>query len=324
MNPIRRKLASGEVLFQQGTPADSFFLVLNGVISLYHERGGKTVEKARMTNNQIVGDLTYFMSAPRKASARAVVDTELAEFRYSEIQAGAKTLPGWTQLMLKSFAEQLGDVNRELAHFQSGDTSELLTLDEILKGTASLRLAFQTIPPENDSWEWSKVRDYSFQVFQIATLKLEPIAQALIKQGWMTGQEGEFGLSQVNASQPERIHEFESFIRQYKSSRTKRAMIDVNDIDLISLGSLIATAEGQTDRKGAARVELSKALTVAQLKPGGKSFRVDQFDLLLSKGLDIMKESTDSGIQVSFNLLETTKIYENWQILHRLCSGTKS
>jgi CRP-like cAMP-binding protein len=318
MNPIRKKLTAGEVLYREGDASNSFFVVLNGVISLFNERAGKAIEKARLTNNHIVGSLTYFHSTPRTSSARAVVDCELVEFPYSEIQNNIKVLPGWVQLMLKSFGEQLHEAHKELEHLQNQNEGSHLSADDILRCCASLRIALQSLEAENSSWDWGKVREYAFQVFQIPALKLEPLAAAFVSQGWLGGESGETGLARITKPNLERMLVFESFVRKYKSSRTKRAMIEVVDSDLVAISALIGAADCHTDHKGTSTIELNKALTFAQALPGGSGFRVDQFDLLLKKGLDVLKESTESGVRVSFNLSEMKAIKDNWSVLAAL------
>lgn len=315
MTPLRRKLAPNELLYREGDNPKSFFVILTGVISLFSEREGRTVERARLTNNAIVGDLAYFHPQPRTSSARAVVETEVVEFTYDQISADLKQLPGWLQLMLKTLGDQTTTLIRELKHHQ-GDSSGKLQADDVLRGSASLRLALDSLPAEDGAWDWEKVREYAIQVFQFPVLKLEPIANAFIQIGWLKGKSENGGLLQVAAPNTERIREFDEFVRFYRYSRGKRAVIEMTPTDLIAINALIDTAGGVTDSyRGAAKVFLPDALAKAQSAAGGAGFRVDQFDLLIKRGLDIVTQSTENGLYVSFNLAEFEKVRDNWRVL---------
>lgn len=315
MNPQRRKLAPNDILYREGDTPNSFFVVLSGIISLYSERDGRTIERARLSTNAIVGDLAYHNPQPRTSSARAIVDSEVVEFPYDQITIDLKQLPGWAQLMMKTLGEQTTALTRELKQVQ-GESSGKLLIDDVLRGSATLRLVFETVKPENGAWDWEKVREYAVQVYQFPVLKLEPIAMAFIKAAWLQGRTEKGSLLQITEPKKERIREFDEFVRYYRHSRSKRAVIEATPTDMIAITALIETAGGQADSyRGAAKVFLPDALVKAQSLSGESGFRVDQFDLLIKRGLDIVTQSTENGLYVSFNLAEFESIRDNWRVL---------
>lgn len=321
MIPIKRKLAPQDVLFKEGDASSSFFVILNGVVSLFNDRGGRSIEKARLSSNAVVGDLIFTHPQPRTTSARAITTCEIVEFPFDQINADLKTLPGWTQLLLRSLPDQLLSAQKDLKELKHDeDTGSKFSADDLLRGIACLRIALASLEPEDGVWRWEKIREYALQVFQFPPLKLEPVIQALNEVNWIKTADHDGELTTVTTPESTRLLEFENFVRHYRHSRNKRSMIEVNPTDFVILSSLVTAAEGKIDAKGSAHVQLSDALSIAQQMPNGGSVRVDQFDVLMAKGLDVSKTSTDSGLSLAFNYSELEKIRAYWQLLVNLQS----
>lgn len=318
MTPIRKKLSPNDLLFKAGDIPTSFFVILNGVISLFHERDGRNIEESRLTNNAIVGELTYHDPSPRSISARAVTDCELVEFPFDQIVADMKGLPGWTQLMVKTLSERLTSAHKELRLHRDShtETNAKLTVDDTMKSCAALRLSLMSLDSiAEGTWEWEKVREFSMQTFQIPALKMEPIARAFAENGWLKIETAQSEIVRLQSPSLERMKNFEAFIRRYRHSRGKRAVIEVTHSDFVAISALCAVGEGKANAKGTVQIQLPEALKAAKSMPGGSTFRADQFDLLLKKGLDISKESSDNAIHVSFNLDELEQIRSYWKVL---------
>jgi len=73
-------LRPGEVLFRQGDPSDSVYLVDDGEVEVvgYHE--GHEVIIARLGRHQLLGEMGVFRSGPRTATLRAARETKLLRF----------------------------------------------------------------------------------------------------------------------------------------------------------------------------------------------------------------------------------------------------
>lgn len=315
MNPVKRKLVPGDFLFMEGHASTSFFIVLSGVVSLSNERGGKLIESERVTANRIVGDLNFLSPQPRAHVAKAVSECELLEIPYAEIQGDLKSLPGWTQLMLKTLTERLRNAERELKSHLAESSQGKLGPDEFLESVATLRTAFMSVPQEDGAWSWEKIREYAVQVFQVPALKIEPVVGALQRVGWLKTTPGAEGLEKLAEPNLQRILDFESFLRKFKSSRTKRGMVEVTDHDIAAVNGLVGAADNVANAKGVATVSLSSALAIAKSDPFGKTFRVEHFDLLLEKGLDATKESSDGEVRLTFSLADMKTLRENWTVL---------
>jgi uncharacterized protein YhbP (UPF0306 family) len=67
----------GDVVVRQGTPADKFFIIVDGEVEVLHEKDGETKRLSTLSSGQFFGEMAILRDAPRMASVRAVRATTL-------------------------------------------------------------------------------------------------------------------------------------------------------------------------------------------------------------------------------------------------------
>ena len=78
---VWRHLAAGELLFEEGDPADAcFFVVAGRLLVSSRAADGTSVPLAELGRGEVVGELGLLDRAPRSATVRALRDTTLAVF----------------------------------------------------------------------------------------------------------------------------------------------------------------------------------------------------------------------------------------------------
>jgi len=105
-----KKVARGEVLFQQGKAADSFYLVRKGRVSVQVPAlVGPALELQVLDDDQILG--WSWLIPPYRWSflARAVEDTELLEFDGSAIRARCEKDPKFGYELFKRFTALMSE-----------------------------------------------------------------------------------------------------------------------------------------------------------------------------------------------------------------------
>ena len=110
----RRPLKAGETLFSAGEPADCAYFVLAGALSLAADAAKRRVEPGAL-----IGETALFADVHRRASAKAIDDSELlripgAVFRrvLSEFPRAAVKLRAAAVARVRDFVDQL-DAKRE-------------------------------------------------------------------------------------------------------------------------------------------------------------------------------------------------------------------
>ena len=85
----------GEIVFNEGEPGDSLYIVLSGKIKVGRRAAdGRQNLIAVMGPSDMVGELSLFDPGPRTATATAVTDTRLARLRKQALRPVAQQPPG--------------------------------------------------------------------------------------------------------------------------------------------------------------------------------------------------------------------------------------
>jgi CRP-like cAMP-binding protein len=71
------QVGAGDVVVRQGTPADKFFIIVEGEVEVVREADGKTRQLATLGRGQFFGEIAILRDLPRNATVRAVRPTTL-------------------------------------------------------------------------------------------------------------------------------------------------------------------------------------------------------------------------------------------------------
>jgi SulP family sulfate permease len=122
-NLTSRKLNKGEMLFRQGEPGASLFVIIRGAVSIHLPHSGDYNKRlVAFGPGAVVGEMALINGAPRSADALADEDTELLELAYSRLQYLEQHQPTIAVAMLRSLAGILSDRLRNT----TGQLRELL------------------------------------------------------------------------------------------------------------------------------------------------------------------------------------------------------
>jgi CRP/FNR family cyclic AMP-dependent transcriptional regulator len=106
----------GEVVFHEGEPGDSLYIVLGGKIKLGRRAAdGRQNLIALMGPSDMVGELSLFDPGPRTATATAVVDTRLARLHKQALRNWLTNRPEIAEQLLRVLARRLRRTNDALA-----------------------------------------------------------------------------------------------------------------------------------------------------------------------------------------------------------------
>lgn len=69
--------AAGNVIFEQGNKADSFYLIYGGSVRIVRKHNGKEIQLARLVREDYFGEMALIEKRPRSATVAALSDTSL-------------------------------------------------------------------------------------------------------------------------------------------------------------------------------------------------------------------------------------------------------
>jgi len=167
------QLKAGEVLFAEGSPGDSAYVIKEGEIEILKASGGRDVLLAVRKPGDVIGEMSILESAPRFATVRARSASLLLAIGHSQLQRLLDTSPSAvrsllhtitsrlrsTELMLRQSEKmaQLGTMTAGIAHelnnpaaaAQRGASQLIAAINQLQE--ANLRLGKLSLPP--DKWE---------------------------------------------------------------------------------------------------------------------------------------------------------------------------
>jgi CRP-like cAMP-binding protein len=114
-----QQLKAGDILFNQGEPGDSMYMVLDGVIEVRVQLpNGRSHTLSRLEPGAIFGEMSLLLGKPRNATAIAVTDAEICcitHFDFNEsLEEGERWAGKFLMSMSRSLAERLSNVDTEL------------------------------------------------------------------------------------------------------------------------------------------------------------------------------------------------------------------
>jgi len=109
-------LGRGDVLFRDGDPGDTLYVVDDGKIKITRTSGdGREQAIAILGPGDLLGELSIFDAQPRGASATAVNDTTLAALSGADFDAWLDEHPHAARGLLRALAERLRQTNEAMA-----------------------------------------------------------------------------------------------------------------------------------------------------------------------------------------------------------------
>jgi len=116
----RVQLSAGELLCEEGAPADAFFIIMDGDVSIRStDLSGEETSLGQLGSGAVVGEIGVFTGSPRTASVRALGDVWVMKFARDDVME-----------ILSGYPEILADLRR-LGLQRSEDTLTRLLSDDL-------------------------------------------------------------------------------------------------------------------------------------------------------------------------------------------------
>jgi len=111
-----REIARNEVLFEQGDPSTSLYVVSEGRIAIATQSGdGRESVIAVLEDGGLFGELPLFDDAPRVADARALVDSTVVELEYAPVRRILRQQPELLWIIVRLLVARLRATDEALA-----------------------------------------------------------------------------------------------------------------------------------------------------------------------------------------------------------------
>jgi CRP/FNR family transcriptional regulator, cyclic AMP receptor protein len=111
VKPETLTFAPKQIIFSEGDETNGIFHVQEGQIEIYRVRENTEVILGTLKPGDVLGTITLFSKEPRTATARAVTQTVAVFYQSEGLGEAFKTLPGWSQALIKDAIGRLKHVN---------------------------------------------------------------------------------------------------------------------------------------------------------------------------------------------------------------------
>lgn len=113
---VPRGFDRGEIVFREGDPGDTCYVVRSGTVSIRREHpDGRTRALAELRPGSIFGELSMFGAETRSATAEALEETSLVAILRGDVQRVIRSSPEIAFKMLAELADRVRLVNEQLA-----------------------------------------------------------------------------------------------------------------------------------------------------------------------------------------------------------------
>jgi CRP/FNR family transcriptional regulator, cyclic AMP receptor protein len=112
---VPRSWERGEILFREGDPGDTCYLIRSGAVLLTREhQDGRLVALAELRAGDLFGELAMFRGETRSATAEAIEDTAAVALLAGDVQRQVRRNPDLALKLLASLAERVSTTTERL------------------------------------------------------------------------------------------------------------------------------------------------------------------------------------------------------------------
>jgi CRP-like cAMP-binding protein len=141
-----RRLADGEFVIREGEPGVAFYLVATGQVRVFATQGGRPVERGRLHEGALFGEMSLLTQQPRTASVQVVDEADILELARESMAAITAEVPSLAVALDKFARERLlknllatSPLFRPFNHQQQLDLIRRFDGHEVAAGTVVIR-----------------------------------------------------------------------------------------------------------------------------------------------------------------------------------------
>jgi CRP/FNR family cyclic AMP-dependent transcriptional regulator len=113
---VPRSYEAGQVIFREGDPGDTCFVIKVGAVKIAREHGGRTIALAELRSGDMFGELSMFGGEVRSANAQALEDTSAVALLAGDVRRLLAGNPEIALKMLEAMAHRVRATNQRLAN----------------------------------------------------------------------------------------------------------------------------------------------------------------------------------------------------------------
>lgn len=202
-----RALKSGEILFNDGDPAESLYIIQKGQIRLFKPKGKGFIEIGVLRAGEVIGEMAYFdedgSGKKRSCSAAAITGVEIVEISFLAFGKTMQSLNPWFKTIINTLATRLRKANGRIKELEDNQTAsygknvgnyEFMKPIEVMRVLGTLFLVFKAhgeVKGQALAVNRKILTLYTADMYQIMEAKLENVLNILFMLNLVEFQEDE-------------------------------------------------------------------------------------------------------------------------------------
>ncbi len=322
-----RQLTAGQYIFREGDPSDACYVLKSGTVVITKAKGNSEIELASLKTGSMFGEMAFFDNKPRSASAKAKTDATVVCLPFAALSSQFKTIPEWLKAMIKTINDHLRDANARIKNLESsksGDEGEF-TPYRITKLCAILALVgskYGEQRPEGLLINYYKIREYTIQIFQEPTNKMDKMMAIMQGLGILEVQDLGEGKKQVLFKRLEELSAFVDYYNKYLfTEEGKRITVDRKDLRNIK-AMIFYGAKETPDAKGLVKINITN-IQNESMKDLGYVLTVNDWEGIIAKKISGDKISEATSLALAFDPKTVEQLQKCWEIVYAIEDSNK-
>lgn len=322
-----RKIEKDHYLFREGDPPDAMYVIKSGKLAVVKTKTNSEIILAEIGPGAMVGEMAFFDGKPRSASVKALKDSEVIALPYKSLHAQFANFPEWCKAIMRTVNDHLRNANQRLKQLEKADTedSELFPPHTITKLVSILNLIGAKYGKPSDEGllvPGGILRNYTIQVFQEATHKMQKLMAALMELKLMKVEDAGEGKQKIVIFKPELLFGFVEWYNDWLFKQEKdRVTIREDELKILN-GVLFFAQKLPKNDKGFTKLNLTD-IQNNSMRDLGFLIKVDDVNSLIEKKLMSDKMMEESGLYSNVQMEELEKSAPYWGIIYGLKRVTR-
>ncbi|WP_413942645.1 cyclic nucleotide-binding domain-containing protein [Bdellovibrio sp. HCB-162] len=318
-----KKIAKDTYLFRDGDAPDAMYIIKSGTFAVTKTKGTSEVVLAEINAGAMVGEMALFDNKPRSANVKATKDSEVIALPYESLTKQMDQLPVWVRAIMKTLNENLREANKKIKILENANPDEERFPPHIVnKYISILNLVGHKYgkPEEGGGVSFSSVllRNYTIQIFQEATNKMQSVVNALTDLGYIVQEDRGDGTQKIINSKPQELFSFVDWYNEWLFKQEKDRLPALTDGEVKVLnGILLFARRVEPNNKGFRKVNLNDVQNES-MKETGNLIRSDDVNPLIEKKYLTEKIMDEQGVYIMISLEDVESLARNWTIVNNL------
>ncbi len=318
-----KKVSKDTYLFREGDAPDAMYIIKSGSFAITKTKGNSEIILAEINAGAMVGEMALFDNKPRSANVKATKDAEVISLPYESLTKQMDQLPVWVRAIMKTLNENLREANKKIKILENANPDEDRFPPHIVnKYISILNLVGHKYgkAEENGGVSFSSVllRNYTIQIFQEATNKMQSVVNALTDLGYIVQEDRGDGTQKIINAKPQDLFSFVDWYNDWLFKQEKDRLPQLSDQDVRILnGILLFARKAEPNAKGFRKVNLNDVQNES-MKETGNLIRTDDVNPLIEKKYLTEKIMDEQGVYIMVSLEDVEPLARNWTIVNNL------